>query len=311
MAYAAQAQNSPAIHRLGLLSPGTPSSNAPNIEAFREGLRSLGYMEGENVIIYYRYGEGKLAQYPLLIRELMSLGVDVIITASGPAVRAAKNATATIPVVMAAHADPLREGLVVSLANPGGNVTGLSMRSPEMSGKRLALLKQVVQNLRRVAILWNPTNHTPSVSLNEYESAARMLKLRLLPMQVQSQQDLHAQFELLTRNRPDAFTVVRDPFLNQNMSRIVKLAKRLRLPAVYDAREYVVAGGLMSYAPSHLDLYRRAALYVHKILNGAKPADLPIEQPIKPEFIVNLKAAHGIGLTIPPELLQLADIVIR
>jgi putative ABC transport system substrate-binding protein len=306
-----EAQQTQKIPRIGLLSPGTPATNAPNIEAFRKGLREVGLVEGENILIETLYAAGNLDRYPSLAAELVSLKVDIIVTASAPAVQAVKNTTKTIPIVMAAAADPVGAGLVSSLARPGGNVTGLSMRSPDLSGKRLQLLKEIVPKMRRVGILWNPTNNGSAISWRNSESMAPFMALELRSLQVQKPSDFDSAFKFLSEDRFDAFSVLRDAFLNQNVKRILEVATKSRLPAIYEAREFVLAGGLMSYAPNHLDLYRRAAFYVEKILKGAKPADLPVEQPMQAEFLINLNAAREISITIRPEMLQRADKVIR
>jgi ABC-type uncharacterized transport system substrate-binding protein len=281
------------------------------MEAFLEGLREVGYVEGKNIVVEIRYAAGRLDRYPELAAELVNLKVDVIVTASAPAVQAVRSATRTIPIVMAAAADPVGAGLVASLARPGGNVTGLSMRSPDLSGRRLQLLKEVVPKVHRVGILWNPTNDGSAASWRNSETIAPRMRLELRSIQVQRLSDFDIAFNSLIGDRVNAFSVLRDAFLNQNVDRILEFATKSRLPAIYEAREFVLAGGLMSYAPNHSDLYRRAAAYVDKILQGAKPADLPVEQPMRAEFMINIKAAKQIGLAIPSEVLQRADKVIR
>ena len=306
-----QAQETQKVRRIGVLFPGSLSYGAPNVEAFRRGLRELGYVEDKNIVIYYRIAEGKLDRYPILATELVNLKVDVIVTASAPVVQAVKKATKTIPIVIAAAADPIGAGLIDSLARPGGNVTGLSRRSPDLGGKRLQLLKEIVPSARRVGILWNPTNDGSAVSLRESETAAQLMGLQLQSIEVRSPGELNLGLKLLTADRTSAFTVLRDPFINQHISRIVEFAAKAYTPAIYEAREFALVGGLISYGANLLDLYRRAAGFVDKILKGAKPDDLPVEQPMRTEFIINLKTAKDIGLTIPAVILQRADKVIK
>jgi putative ABC transport system substrate-binding protein len=299
------------VPRLGFLFPGSSSYGAPNVEAFRQGLRELGYVEGSNILIEYREAGGKSDRYAQLAAELVDLGVDVLVTASTPAIKALKKATNTIPIVMAAAADPVRTGLIDSLANPEGNITGLSMRSPEVSGKRLSLIKQIVPRTERVGILLTQGNAASETSLGDSQITAQAIGLHLQPVRIRGPSDIDAALDELIRSRIDAFTVFRESPLLVHAHRLLAFAQKNKLPAVYDGREFVLAGGLMSYTPNHLDLYRRAATYVDKILKGARPADLPVEQAMRAEFIVNLTAAKKIGLNIPLELLQTADKVIR
>jgi putative ABC transport system substrate-binding protein len=299
------------VARIGLLFPGSLSYGAPNIQAFREGLRELGYVEGKNIMIEYRIAEGKSDRYFQLATELVNLKVDLIVTASTPAIQAVQNVTSTIPIVMAAAADPVRTGLIASLANPGRNITGLSMRSPEISGKRLALIKEIAPKTQRVGILLTAGNAASETSLKDSQIAAQAIGLELQSFKIRGPSDIDEGLRELLRGRIDAFTLFRESVLLVHANRILRFAKDNRLPAVYDGREFALAGGLMSYTPNHLDLYRRAATYVDRILKGSKPADLPVEQTMKGEFIINLKAATAIGIKIPSEVLQRADMVIR
>ena len=301
----AEAQQRTKLPRIGVLLP-TPTGVKTYLVSFRQGLEELGYIEGRNIVIEYRIADGKPDQYPGLAAELVNLKVDLIVTGSTPATQAVKNATKTVPIIMAA-ADPLGAGLVTSLAQPGGNITGLSMRSSEFIGKRLELLKEVVPRVHRVGILWNPLNASNAVSLKESQVVAQAMGLKLQSIEVQDPSDFNNGFGALTKGRTDAFTVLRDPFIMVHYKRIVELVAKSRLPAVYEGKEFVLAGGLMSYGASLENLFRRAATYVDKILKGANPGELPVEQPMQAEFIINLKAAKEIGLTIPPEKLILAD----
>jgi putative ABC transport system substrate-binding protein len=304
----AQAQKVP---RIGLLFPGSLSYGTPNIEAFRQGLRELGYVEGKNIMVEYRVAAGKLDRYSQLAAELVNLKLDVIVTASTPAIKALQNATSTIPIVMAAAADPVRTGLIASLANPGRNITGLSMRSPEISGKRLELIKEIAPKTQRVGILLTADNAASETSLDDSQVAAQAIGLQIQSFKIRGPGEIDTGLHQLLRSRIDAFTVFRESLLLVHANRILGFAEENRLPAVYDGREFALAGGLMSYTPNHLDLYKRAATYVDRILKGSKPADLPVEQSMRGEFIINLKTATRIGIKVPPEVLQRADIVIR
>ena len=306
----AKAQQSTKIPRLGLLMALSPEESV-DIKAFRQGLSALGYVEGKNVAFEYRYAEGKMDRLPALAAELVTLKVDVIVALTPPAARAAKNATKTIPIVMRSTDDPVASGLVDSLARPGGNVTGLTSISTDLIGKRLEILKESVTAARRVAVLRNPTAPDAALKWQEVETAGRALKLPLQSVEVSSAADFASAFKNAMTRRAQALFVLRNPLIVNNRAKIADLAVKHRLPAVYDDREFVEAGGLMSYGTDLADLHRRAATYVDKILKGTKPADLPVEQPMKFEFIVNLKAAKQIGLTIPPNVLARADRVIR
>ena len=311
MAAGAEAQQSTKIPRIGLLSAASPSSVSDRVHAFREGLRELGYMEGKNIFIEYRYAEGNLDRLKELAAELVRFKVDLIVTAGPTATRRAKEATATISIVMAQDTDPVESRFVASLARPGGNITGFSILSPEMAGKRLELLKEIVPSLSRVAIIGNRTVPGNAQGLKELETAAEAIRLQLKYMDVLAPKDIEAVFRDAIKGRAEAVLVLPNPVAISDRKQVVNLAERSRLPTAYYQPEYVEAGGLMFYGPSNADIFRRAAAYVDKILKGAKPADLPVEQPKKFEFIVNLNAAKQIGLTIPPNVLARADKVIR
>ncbi len=305
------AQQRGKVPRIGFLGGASPSAAAHLVDALRQGLRDLGYVEGQNIAIEYRFAEGKAERLPDLAAELVRLKVDVIVAPNPPGALAAKNATTTIPIVMAIAGDPVGLGLVASLARPGGNVTGLSNVSVELAPKQLQLLKQAVPKVSRVAVLWNPGNKANALSFRELEVAARSLGVQLQPLEAQSPDDFDSAFAAMTRERAGALVVFPDALVLLHQRRIVDLAAKRRLPAMYALREAVDAGGLMSYSPSFTDLFRRAATYVDKILKGAKPADLPVEQPTKFEFVINLKTAKALGLTIPQSVLIRADQVIQ
>jgi putative ABC transport system substrate-binding protein len=309
----ATAQQAKKVPRIGYLSSGSGAArHSLRAEAFRQGLRELGYVEGKNIAFEYRNAERKLDRIPDLAAELVRMKVDVILTGGNSAIRAAKKATSTIPIVVAHTADPVADGFVVSLARPGGNITGFTS-SPgyELSGKRLELLKETLPMATRVAVLRDPANLGTAQSLKETEAVAQPLKLHVESLEVRNSRDFEAAFQAATTTRANALMVLAGGLFNTHRPRIVKLAAESRLPTMYSEPEYVVAGGLMSYATNIEDLYRRAATYVDKILKGANPAELPVEQPMKFEFIVNLKAAKQIGLTIPPNVLVRADRVIK
>jgi ABC-type uncharacterized transport system substrate-binding protein len=307
----ATAQQPTQVPRIGHLAAASLSAVAARTEAFRQGLRELGYVERRNIVIEYRSAEGKPDRIPTLASELVRLKVDVIVTGGPTATRAAKEATSTIPIVMTQDSDPIGTGFVASLARPGGNITGLSTLAPEISGKQLELLKDIVPRLSRVAVIWTSTQPGNAQALKETELAAGTFGVRLQYLDVLISKDIETAFRAASKGRAEAVLVLGGPVLNSHRTQIADLAAKNRLPAIYDRREYVEAGGLMSYATSITDLDRRAATYVDKILKGAKPAGLPVEQPTKFEFIINLKAAKQIGLTIPPNMLVRADRVIR
>jgi putative ABC transport system substrate-binding protein len=311
LCFAAEAQQPKKVPRIGFLSAASPSAIAARTEAFRQGLRELGYVEGKSIVIEWRWAEGKFDRLPALAAELVRLKVDVIITAGPQATRAVKEATATIPIVMAFDNDPVGNGFVASLARPGGNITGLSTLAPEISGKQLELLKEVVPRLSRVAVLGSSTTPGNAQSLKETELAAGAFGVQLQYLDVRDPRDIETAFRAAGKGRADSILVLTSPVVNPYRTEIADLAVKNRLPAIYSTPEFVEDGGLMTYGVSLTDLYRRAATYVDKILKGAKPAELPVEQPTKFELIINLKAAKQIGLTIPPEVLARADKVIR
>ena len=309
--FPAEAQQPKKVPRIGFLGQASASFYSTAIEAFRDGLHGLGYVEGKNILIEYRYGEGKLDPLPELAAELIRLKVDVIVTPGGPTTLAAKKVTGTIPIVMAGVGDPLGEGLVASLARPEGNVTGVSALSPELSGKRLEILRQAFPNVSRVAVLFHGANPTNLAALKETEAAAAALQVQLQPLDVRGPDDFEPAFADAAGRHANALVVLRNAFYQAHLTQIVTLAAKGRLPAMYPLIEYVNAGGLMSYGVNTADLFRRAATHVDKILKGAKPGDLPVEQPVKFEFIINLKTAKQIGVTIPQSVLYQADKVIK
>ena len=310
----ATAQQPKKVPRIGYLSASDPARESTRSEAIRLALRELGYIEGQNIAIEYRYAEGKRDRYPELAAELVRLKVDIIVVAGGDAmVRAAKNATKTIPIVMTgAGGDPVEAGLVESLARPGGNVTGITNLSRELGGKRLELLKEAVPKLARVAVLYDPATPGSVRELKEVlPVAARALGLTVQPWEVRDADDFEKVFAAIDKERPDGLYVTSGPLMNANGKRIAGFALKSRLPSVYNRREAVDAGGLMSYGADLADSYRRVAYFVDRILKGAKPADLPVEQPTKFELVINLKTAKQIGLTIPQSMLYRADKVIK
>jgi putative ABC transport system substrate-binding protein len=308
---AAQAQQPKRIPKIGLLSASTPSAVATRIEAFRQGLRELGYVPGDNIVIEYRYGEGKLDRIPALAVELVRIKVDVIVTNGPTDTRAAKQVTTTLPIIMAQDTDPVGSGFVSSLARPGRNITGLSTLSPEISGKQLELLKEIVPTLSRVAVIGNSTGVGNTQALREIELAAGAFGIAVQHLDVQGPKDIETAFSAIKKERAGALIVLRNPVTGTHRKGVVDLAAKSRLPAMYVSDEWVEAGGLMCYTPDIRDNWRRAATYVDKILKGAKPADLPVEQPKEFKLIINLKAAKQIGLTIPPNVLARADRVIK
>jgi putative tryptophan/tyrosine transport system substrate-binding protein len=283
----------------------------PPIDTFRQALDDLGYIEGKNVRFEYRYAKGHDERFPELANDLVGLNVDVILAWTTNAVLAATQATTKIPIVMVAIGDPVDSGIVTDLARPGGNVTGCSLRTAELEAKRMQLLKEVVPGLSRVAILFNPTNHYMPLALKSARKGAQALHVSLAVYEVHDTTTLDAAFVTLTKDRPDAFLVPADTFLVSQRSRIAQFAIENKLPSVYTFREYIEAGGLMAYTPNYNDLFRRAASYVDKILKGAKPGELPIEQPRGFHLFINLKTAGALGLSMPPRLLATADEVIE
>jgi putative ABC transport system substrate-binding protein len=307
----AQAQQPGKVPRIGILPPGPISERVHLWEAFRQGLRELGYVEGKNIILIFPSGKVTPERLPDLAAELVNLKVDVIVVPTTAAALAVMKATKTIPIVMPVAADPVGTGLVTSVARPGGNVTGLTTIASDLSGKRLELLKEVVPGVSRIAVLSNPSRANVPPQMREIEVTARALGVQLRRLEGRGPDDFERVFQAAIKERAGALITVDDPFLFSQRTRIVKLAAKSRLPAIYFFREFVDVGGLMSYAANLSDMYRRAATYVDKILKGAKPADLPIEQPKKFELIINLKAAKQIDLAIPPNVLARADKVIK
>ncbi len=312
VAVTVEAQQPAKIPRIGFLSAASSSSDmAVRIEAFQQGLRVLGYVEGKNIVIEYRYAEGKLDRLPDLAAELVRLNVNVIVTAGGEATPAAKKATSTIPIVMGFDLDPIGNGLVTSLARPGGNITGLSTLGLEISGKLIELLKEIVPSLSQVAVLGTSTQPGYAHLLRETELAARAFGVKVQFLDILAPKDIETAFRAVSKGHADGILVLGGFLLNSHRKQVAELAVKSGLPAIYISPEYVEVGGLMSYGVSFTDLYQRAATYVDKILKGAKPADLPVEQPTKFELVINLKAAKQIGLTIPPNVLVRADRVIK
>ena len=299
------------IPRVGILSLTSAAVQKDRIEAFREALRKLGYVEGQNINIEYRYADNKAERMPGLAAELVHLNVHVIVTTGSSATRPAKEATTAIPIVMMSDNDPVGSGFVASLARPGGNITGLTNISRDLGDKRLELLKEIIPKLSRVAVFRDLTNVTEGIGVDEIEPTARVLKLQTQSFELAKVEDFDRQFQAIMKWRADGLVIGGGPLLNRYRKRIVEFTAKNKLPAMYNREEFVEAGGLVSYAPSFREMSGRAAVYVDKILKGAKPADLPVEQPKKFDFIVNLKAANQIGLTIPPNVLVRADRVIR
>ena len=306
------AQEPKKVPRIGFLSGGSPSSFSRFTEAFREGLRELGYVEEKNIAIEYKWAEGINDRLPNLAAELVRLKVDVIVTSGGTTtIFAAKNATERIPIVMASSSDPVETGLVNSLARPGGNITGLTLGGPELYGKRVELLRETVPRVSRAGILFNPANPAAALALKETQAAAHALGLQLQSLEVRSPEDFESVFKAATKAQTGALIVTQQAPIFVHRQRVVALASKSRLPVMYAESEWPNVGGLMSYGPDINDNYRRAATYVDKILKGAKPAELPVERPTKFEFVINLKTAKQIGLTIPQSVLYQADKVIK
>ena len=306
----AEAQQTGKGPRLGYLS-GRTSRGSPNAEAFRQGLRDLAYVEGQDITIEFRSTEGNLDRYPGLADELVRLKVDIIFAAGGEAGRAAKKATSAIPIIFVGSVDPVATGMADSLARPGGNITGFSTGAPGLYGKRLEIIKETLPRLSRVGVLLNPANPNADVALKEIRSAGQHLGVQVQSLEVRSPNDIDRAFEAATKAQAGALVVAQQTPITTNPNRIAELAAKRRLPAIYTEAEWIDAGGLMSYGPGIPDLYRRAAVYVDKILKGTKPADLPVEQPIKYELMINLKTAKTLGLTIPQVVLMRTDKVIK
>ena len=309
----AAAQPAGKVPRVGYLIAGSHSDPQRQLllEAFRQGLRELGYVEGQNIAIESRWAEGKDDRLPAFAADLVRSKVDVIVAQSGAATQAAQQATRTIPIVMSLSNDAVGSGLVASLARPGGNITGLTIIAPDLAGKQFQLLKEVVPKVSRVALLTNPDNPASALFLREVEAAARVLGVRLQTLETRNPQEIDSAFAAMTRERAGALLILPDVIFLSQRRQIAELATKRRLPSVYGVGEYAEAGGLMAYGANHIDLVRRAATYVDKILKGAKPADLPVEQPTKFDLVINLKAARAIGLTIPQEVLIQATEVIQ
>ena len=307
----ADAQQPAKSPRIGLLSPFSPSDTALWHQAFRQGLRDLGWVEGKNISIEYRYAEGRSDRLPGLAADLVRLKVDIIVASTGTDGLVAKNATRAIPIVIASAGDPVGGGLVESLARPGGNITGLSQIAPEMAGKRLELLKEIVPKLSRVAVLWNPEGPISTLTWEEIELPARQLGIQLHSLEVRAPGDFARAFENATRARAGALIIMPGPVFLTNLKRIADFAAKSHLPSIFHIREFADSGGLVAYGADRSDMFRRAATYVDKILKGAKPADLPVEQPTKFELVINLKTAKALGLQIPPSVLVRADTVLR
>jgi ABC-type uncharacterized transport system substrate-binding protein len=305
-----EAQQAAKVPRIGFLLGSSPGPD-PRMEGFRQGLRELAYVEGQNIAIEWRYAEGKEELVPKLAAELVQMNVEIIVTDGTNVTRAAKNATKTIPIVMASDADPVGNGFVASLARPGGNITGLVNLLAELSGKRLELLKEAIPGISRVGILWNPENPSSVSGFKETQEAARALAMQLQSLEVRDVYDFAGAFQAATKARARALTVVSDSLMFSNRRRLLELAIKHKLATMHTQSLWVDAGALMSYGTNLPDLYRRAVIYVDKILKGAKPAELPVEQPTKFELVINLKTAKQIGLTIPPNVLARADRVIK
>ena len=303
----------PKVPRIGYLQASMPQNGStPFLEDFRQGLRELGYVEGKNVQLEVRWGEGKLERLPALADELVRLNVDVIVAVNSPSVVAARQATRTIPIVMPVSSDPVGDGLVASLARPGGNITGLSVMSPELGQKRLQLLKEAFPRLSRpVAVLWNPDYVGMAARFRQAQGVASAVGIGVRSVEVRDSRELERALQAMDRERPDALLILADPLTTSQRLRIVEFAAEERLPAMYEVSQFVEVGGLMSYGPNVDQIVRRAAIYVDKILKGAKPADLPIEQPATFELVINLKSAKALGITIPQSILLQANRIIE
>jgi putative ABC transport system substrate-binding protein len=304
----ADAQQPAKIHRVGILFIGSRSQ--PHLEAFKQGLRDRGYTEGKDIVLEYRYAEGKYDRLPGLAAELVGEKVDVIVTTASVSAHAALKATKTIPIVMTSG-NPLESGLAASLAKPGGNVTGLTVLLSDLSGKRLELLKETLPKMTRVAALWGPRQSEAIVGFKETQEAAQAFSMHLQSVEIRTAEDLEKAFTEISKARNTPLLVILNPLVTIHSKRIVELALKHRLPGMYPTKQFAEEGGLMAYGPLMADLYQRAATYVDKILKGAKPADLPVEQPTKFELVINLKPAKQIGVTVPPNVLARADKVIR
>jgi putative ABC transport system substrate-binding protein len=308
---AAGAQQTGKLPRIGFLGNSTAALETNLVGPFREGLRDLGYVEGRNVLIEYRWAEGKYERFPALTAELIAQKVDVIITAGTPATLAVKKATTFVPLVMIAVGDPVGTGIVPSLSQPGGNITGLTSISTEMDAKRLELLREVIPSVSHIAVLWNAASPLQVLAEKQVHAAAQGLRMRVLSLGVRTEEEIQNAFAVMVRERPDALLVLADRLLLHHRARIMDFASRQRLPGVYAYRELVEAGGLMSFGPSYADMHRRAAYFVDRLLKGTKPADLPVERPATFDLVINLKAAKALGLTFPQSVLLRATEVIQ
>ena len=309
--HVSEAQQPKRVPRIGYVSSGDPSTE-PRLAAFRRGLRDLGYIEGKNILVEYRYAEGKPDEVPGLVTELVQLKVDVVVVGFLPAIHAAKQATKTIPIVMVTTVDPVASGIVDSLARPGGNIMGVTRFTGDLKKRRLELLKEAGPRISRVGVLWDADNESAAIAFKEYEAAARALKIPLQSLAVRGPHpDFEGAFQAAAKGGASALMTIRDALINRYRKRIADRAIKNRQPSMYEGSEYIEDGGLMSYAASDAENYRRAATYVDKILKGKKPADLPVEQPMKSELVINLKTAKQIGLMIPPNVLARADKVIK
>ncbi|MBI2532962.1 MAG: ABC transporter substrate-binding protein [Deltaproteobacteria bacterium] len=311
--FPAQAQQPKKVPLIGyLLTTSVPTIVGPQMEIFRQALRDLGYIEGNNILIEYRYIEGRQDRVPSLIAELVQLKVDVLIVGTLTSIRAAKQATSTIPIIMVTSGDPVATGIVDSLARPGGNITGLTLLTRELNGKRIELLKEAVPGISRVGVLWDPRGPGPAIAFKEYEAAAGSLKIKLQSLEVRdANPDFEGAFKAAVKGRASALIEISSSVFNRHARRIADFAIKNRLPSMCEASEFVEAGCLMSYSSSRAEIFRRLAVYVDKILKGTKPADIPVEQPMRFELVVNLKTAKQIGVTIDPNLLVRAQKVIR
>lgn len=306
---AGRAQRSEKVHRIGAIWAG--SATSVTVGAFKQGLRDLGYVEGRNIVVEERSAAGELGRFSELAAELLRLKVEVLVVTSTRAAQAASKLTSTVPIVVTTSGDLVGTGLAVSLGRPGRNVTGLSTLSPELSAKRLELLKEIVPGLKRVAILWNPDGPAPALAFKETQAASRLLALEIQSLEVRAPGDFERAFGALGRERAQGMLVIPDPMIGGNVAPIVKLAAERRVPAIFPNKEFVDAGGLIAYGPNYIEMYRRSAHYVDRILKGAKPSDLPIEQPTRFELQINLRTAKSLGLSIPISLRSRADGVIE
>jgi putative ABC transport system substrate-binding protein len=307
--FLAHAQKQPSIPRIGIVRNGTPPDVL--LEVFLQALRDLGYVDGKNILFELRFTEGKSQRSAELVKELIALKVDAVFAAGGGVILAFKQATKTIPMVMVSTTDPIRSGIVSSLAHPGGNITGVSLMASDLWPKRLELLKEISPKSSRVAIFWNKSNAGMAIEAQATQEAARQMGVALLDRGVKDPSEIDAVFAAMSKDRPDAFLALMDLSLREHQTRIIDFLIKNRLPAIFETKEIVEAGGLVSYGPNLADMYRRAAVHMDKILKGTKPADIPVEQPMRFEFVINLKTAKKIGLTIPPNVLVRADKVIR